>query len=203
MANNSSFQPELQELQASITTVPQELYPKFDIPVTRFPTPEEKVQVKYFKEVQSSINNESPFYIQLREKVPGTFGDGIERYSDKWKPKRKVAQSLTDLRTDERYFPDELLVVLQGDVAGRKKRKQQTFDLSKFLDMNVELDDELLEASSAAGDNVADDEQDSDDEDAEEAEDATYSEDGNDYEENYFSGGENDFEDGGADEEAY
>lgn len=202
MANNVAFQLEMQQLQASIKTEPQELYPKFDLPASKPPTEEERLEVKYLKEVQNGIINETPFNIQLRDKAPGTSGDGIERYSDKWRPKRKVAQSLTDLRTDERFFPDELLVVLHGDVAGRKKRKQQTFDLNKFLDMNVEPDGDALESSSVAGDN--DENKDSDDPDAEAAEDDAFSEDGNDYEENYFSGGDGDFDDGGADhEDAY
>lgn len=202
MANNAAFQPELQELQASINTGPQALYPDFELPVARPPTQDEKLQVKFFKEVQYSIINESPFYVQTRDKVTGTSGDGIERYSDKWRPKRKAVQSLTDLRTDERYFPDELLPVLRGDVAGRKKKKQQTFDLSKFLDMNVEPDLDAVDAASVAGDNVGEEEE-KGSEDEDEAEDDAFSDDGNDYEDNYFSGGENDFEDAGADEEAY
>lgn len=204
MANNMSFAPELAELQASIQGSPQKLYPEFVIPEARAPTQEEKLQIKFFKEVQASINNETPFYVQVREKALGTTGDGIERYSDKWRPKQKAAQSLVDLRTDERFFPDELLPVLRGDAAGRKKRKQQTFDLSKFLDMNVEPDADPNETSSIAGDVAADGaEKASNDGNAEEDEDDAFSDDGNDYEDNYFSGGENDFEDAGMDEEAY
>lgn len=202
MANNMTFQPELQELQSIIQTGPQKLYPEFELPSAKPLTPEEKLQVKYFKEVQYAIVHESPFFVQARDKALGTAGDGIERYSDKWKPKRKATQSLMDLRTDETYFPEELLSVLQGDVAGRKKRKQQTFDLSKFLDMNVEPDLDALENSSLAGDANEDDERESDDEEAD-AEDEAYSDEGNDYEDNYFSGGERDFEETGADEEAF
>ena len=195
MANNMSFAGDFSELQASIQGGPQKLYPEFVIPLAKAPTMDEKLQVKFFKEVQSSIINETPFYVQARTQVSA--GDGIERYSDKWKPKRKATQSLVDLRTDETFFPEELLPVLRGDVAGRKKRKQQTFDLGKFLDMNVEPD--AAENSSIAGEN--NDEDASEDEAGEE--DDAFSDDGNDYEDNYFSGGENDFEDAGGDEEAY
>ncbi|CCG81201.1 DNA-directed RNA polymerase III subunit rpc31 [Taphrina deformans PYCC 5710] len=205
MANNMSFAPQLAELQASIQDSPQKLYPEFVIPEAKHPTQDEKLQIKFFKEVQTSIINETPFYVQIREKVTGTTGDGIERYSDRWRPKQKVAQSLVDLRTDEKYFPEELLPVLHGDIVGRKKRKQQTFDLSKFLDMNTEADVDAAETSSALGDAPGEPGDKGSDEDgeAEEDPDDAFSDDGNDYEDNYFSGGENDFEDIGGDEEAY
>lgn len=202
MANNMTFQPELQELQASIQTGPQKLYPEFELPDAKPLTQEEKLQVKFFKEVQYAIVHESPFFVQTRDKAAGTAGDGIERYSDKWKPKRKATQSLIDLRTDEAYFPEELLSVLQGDVAGRKKRKQQTFDLSKFLDMNIEPDLDALDNSSVAGDANEDGDRDSDEE-AADAEDEAFSDDGNDYEDNYFDDGDGDFEEAGGDEEAF
>lgn len=189
------------ELEANIQTAPQPRYPPIDVPMAEKFRPEERIQVKFQKEVHYSISNESPFNVQAREKMPGTAGDGIDRYSDRWRPKRKAAQSLTDLHTDEKFFPDELLVVLQGDTVGRKKRKLQTFDLSKFLDATVEPEEDAADPLGGEG---TDDDQDSDAEEAADAEDAAYSEDdGNDYEENYFSGGENDFDDGGADEEAF
>lgn len=204
MANNMTFQPELQELQAIIQTGPQKLYPEFELPAVKALTHEEKVEVKLFKEVQYAIMHETPFYIQTRDKAAGTIGDGIERYSDRWRPKRKASQTLTDLRTDEAYFPDELLTVLRGDVVGRKKRKQQTFDLSKFLDMNVEPDLDALDNSSIAGDGNDEGGRGSDDDEEEAAEDEAFSdEDGNDYEDNYFDDGDGDFEDVGGDEEAF
>lgn len=204
MANNLAFAGELAELQTSIQVKPQELYPPATVTTSKGITPEERLQIRFLKEVRYSIMHETPFYIQPREKIVGTCGDGIERYSDRWKPRRKAALSLMDLRTDERYFPEELLPVLNGELTGRKKRKLQTFDLNKFLEINVEDTlDVVDEGAIGEGDTAA--EKDSDVEGEEgEPEDDEYSDDGNDYEDNYFDGGD-DYgdDDGGNDEEAY
>lgn len=207
MANNMSFAGELAELQTVIQAKPQELYPEFAIPSAKAPTYDEKLQVKFFKEVQYGIVHESPFHIQSRDKAVGVSGDGIERYSDRWKPKRKAVQSLMDLRTDESFFPDELLPVLQGEVAGRKKRKQQTFDLTKFFDMNVDEPLEFTDEGELTDTHGANNRGSDEGEDAEGdgTEDEAFSDDGNDYENNYFSDGAGSNEDEGEqdDEPAY
>ena len=209
MANNLAFAPEMQELTNAVQahSQPQALYPLYTPARPRGLTQEEKLEVRYWKEIQYGVMHDTPFYIQPKDRSTGISGDGIERYSDRWKPKRKAALSLLDLRTDERYFPEELHVVLRGDIPGRKKRKLQTFDLKKFLENNkvddepVEFDD--VEPADEVGVPVRHASDDEQDEEEEVEQDEAFSDDGNDYEDNYFDGGDDDVQDDGPHEETY
>lgn len=201
MANNMSYE-EYKTL--NLTGAPSLLYPETELPEAQTIVDDEKLSVRFFKEIQQSLYSESPFYIVAKEKLVGSTGvsntnnDGIERYSDKWKPKRKVAASLQDLRTDEAFFPEELLPVLRGENPARKKKKIQTFDINKFLDMNVALAEGDAEGEDKVGSEAG-----SEEESEQDMDEAFDDDDGNDYEDNYFSGGENDFEDLGEPEDVY
>lgn len=211
MANNVAFAPEMQELTSAVQALsqPQALYPPYT-PARPTPlTQEERLEVRYWKEIQHGIMHDTPFYIQTKDRASRVSGDGIDRYSDRWKPKRKAALSLLDLRTDESYFPEELHIVLRGDVPGRKKRKQQTFDVKKFLDSTKAEDDQQVVEFDDADDladigipvrHASDDDGEADEE---VEQDEAFSDDGNDYEDNYFDGGDDDVQDDGPHEETY
>ncbi|ORY81426.1 DNA-directed RNA polymerase III, subunit Rpc31 [Protomyces lactucae-debilis] len=193
MANNQAALAELREL---VPTKPQERFPEMEIPPLRKLGEDERIEVKFYREMQE-IFQASPFHITTEaERARNTDGDDIERFGDRYKPKVKVVQSLADVHANLQCFPEELHSVLQHAGGPRKKRKQEKIDILRYIDMTVEAEEE------GADDEVAS-EKDDEDEEAED-EDKEFSEDGgNDYEQEYFSDGAEDHDDIGDGEEVY
>ncbi|KAI9493656.1 DNA-directed RNA polymerase III, subunit Rpc31 [Zychaea mexicana] len=171
----------------SLFNVQTALFPEMDVPMARKPSTAEGSQWKHKDECIQLIQA-SPFYL-----VPPPPPPDIERYSDKYK-KRKVKQSLRDIRTDMDFFPDELQSIL--DPSKRKKRKMAngTGDAFAQLQALMEMegkdtgdgkDDDDEEGEKKEGENPEEEYGD----DYEDEEDLV---DDNDYAQNYFDNGEGD-----------
>jgi DNA-directed RNA polymerase III subunit RPC7 len=169
MANN---QAALAELREHVPTKPQERFPDMEIPALKKLSEDEKLEVKFYKEMQE-LFQDSPFYISTEaQRAKMTDGDGVERFGDRYKPKPKAAQSLADLHADLSFFPEELHSVLQHAGGVRKKRKQEKIDILRYIDMTVDGDEEGAE-DEVASEKDAEGDGDEEDEDKEFSEDGT------------------------------
>lgn len=208
IANDREVFADLQKRASAFAERAGQIYPERSLPRARAVTEAEQLQVQFMTEFIKSMQNDTAYCIATEDREKDASGvggiggatagsgegDGIHRYSDRWRPKRKVAYTLQDLHMDETYLPEELLSVVRGpDRACMRKRHK--FDLNKFVDMTVKR--EGLEEDAVAGADI----QPQSDAESEllEEEDDDYDEDGeaNDYDDNYFSGGEGDGEDAG------
>ncbi|EPY50561.1 DNA-directed RNA polymerase III complex subunit Rpc31 [Schizosaccharomyces cryophilus OY26] len=184
-------------LEFNARTGPTKLYPDRDLPIQRSIRPQELLEIRFLNEIRNSFVQESAFYIR-REKANTTpvNDDGLVRYSDRNKPKRKNENlRLSDLDLDPKYFPEELRKTL-GAESGIKKRARRKLDMKTFIDFTInteDLKDDAPEAADATNEEVPEEVEDEDEDFGDDDE--------NDYGENYFDNGEgDDFEDYEGDE---
>ncbi|EPX75212.1 DNA-directed RNA polymerase III complex subunit Rpc31 [Schizosaccharomyces octosporus yFS286] len=179
-------------LEFNARTGPVKLYPDRDLPIQRSIFPHELLEIRVFNEIRNSFIQESAFYIQ-KEKANAapTNDDGLVRYSDRNKPKRKNENlRLSDLDLDPKFFPEELRKTL-GAEGGTKKRARRKLDMKTFIDFTInteDLKDDAPETANPTTEEVP--------EEVEEEDEDFGDDDDNDYGENYFDNGEgDDFED--------
>lgn len=72
---------------------------------------DEKAHVQYYKEIHTKISKESPFYISTSRGIDRDVSSYVKKYSDKYKPAPKMAQSLFFLKLEASFFPEELFDV--------------------------------------------------------------------------------------------
>ncbi|KAK9323724.1 DNA-directed RNA polymerase III, subunit Rpc31 [Lipomyces orientalis] len=200
---------------------PSELYPEFDLPIQANLADFEKRSVHQFLQYQQDVRD-SAFYVTDKKRgvveYEGGVNDGIKRYSDRYLTKRKVGKSVTDHPYIIEFFPQELysaLGVKPSNITTKPKRRR--LDLAQFRD-SLEQEEGEGEAEEAEADGVsgatrldagAEDDEDEnqpnedEDEDEEEEEDEFEEDEEGDYNaERYFDDGEDDYDDGGGEDEA-
>ncbi|KAI7862335.1 DNA-directed RNA polymerase III, subunit Rpc31 [Spinellus fusiger] len=161
------------------------LFPELDVPIPRKPTETETDQYTLKSDFIKKIN-QSAYYLKLPEPKPD-----IERYSDKYKKTPVKRKTLREIETDFDFFSEELHATLDSTKGKRKRKIQSTED-----DFNL---DALLNTEEKE-DNEKEDEDDenkekSDAELEEEMEEEEELVDDNDYGQNYFDNGEDDYDD--------
>ncbi|BFZ56641.1 hypothetical protein PYCC9005_003688 [Savitreella phatthalungensis] len=114
---------------------PMKLYPDRRIPRAEPLLDEEILQVKLASEFISSIRNDTPYYVLAPQQMHTDEGDGIERFADRYKPKRKAAFTMQDIHIDEKFIPEELHIVVRGPEGVKRRKKRPTFD--RFLEKMV------------------------------------------------------------------
>ncbi|WBW71174.1 DNA-directed RNA polymerase III complex subunit Rpc31 [Schizosaccharomyces osmophilus] len=179
-------------LEFNARTGPTKLYPDRDLPIQRSIRPHELLEIRFFNEIRNSFIQESAFYVR-KEKANAVpiNDDGLVRYSDRNKPKRKNENlRLSDLDLDPKFFPEELRKTL-GAEGGIKKRARRKLDMKTFIDFTInteDLKDDAPETANPTNEEVPEEVEDEDEDFGDD--------DDNDYGENYFDNGEgDDFED--------
>ncbi|KAJ8097737.1 DNA-directed RNA polymerase III, subunit Rpc31 [Lipomyces tetrasporus] len=199
---------------------PSELYPDFDLPIQANLTDFEKRSVHQFLQYQQDVRD-SAFYVSDKKKgvveYEGGINDGIKRYSDRYLTKRKLGKSVTDHPYIIEFFPQELysaLGVKPSNITMKPKRRR--LDLAQFRDSveqeeaegEVEAEADGVNGAAKLDAGAEDDEDENqrnedDDEDEEEEEDEFEEDEEGDYNaERYFDDGEDDYDDGGGEDEA-
>lgn len=177
-------------LEFNANSTPTKLYPDRDIPLQRSIRPEELLELRFYKEIRTSFLDESAFYIRRNPiSVVQRNEDGLVRYSDRNKPKRKNDNlSLSDLDLDPKFFPEELRKTLGAASATGRKKARRKLDMKTFIDFTIKAQDLKDESSEAAHPNVEEEP----DEGLEDEDEDFGDDDDNDYGENYFDNGEGD-----------
>ncbi|CCJ30848.1 unnamed protein product [Pneumocystis jirovecii] len=158
---------------------------------------DEKIEVKYFKELHTKISKESPFYISMLRGLDKDTSDYVKRYSDKYKPAPKTSQSLFCLRLESCFFPEELFNVFLNEYKDQPCKKRKMLDPYVFMqfpqDLSMVSDEEMQNSHDQGSDTVDDHESRKEGNDQE---DDFGDDDNNDYGDNYFDPGDEDYEDG-------
>ncbi|EEB08986.1 DNA-directed RNA polymerase III complex subunit Rpc31 [Schizosaccharomyces japonicus yFS275] len=170
-------------------TDPVKGFPDREIPVPRGVQPHEFLEQRFLREIQHTFKKESPFYIRLKSlKSEQENEDGLERYSDKTKPKHKgYFLHLSDLNLDPRLFPEELHSVFVRTSENGQKHSAKQLDMKTFIDFTIKAEDLRDDPRAAA---TAEEERAADE--FEEEDDDFGDDENNDYGDNYFDNGEGD-----------
>ncbi|KAL1919070.1 uncharacterized protein VTP21DRAFT_2451 [Calcarisporiella thermophila] len=162
------------------TKEPPALFPEYDTPIPRKLTFVENEQIQLIRAFRQSMKT-SQFYLESR-----AVKKDIQRYSDKYRISEQKRPALRTIKTDLKFFPEELHQVINPTKAskGRKQVKAQ-------FDINA-LDNLEQEEQKGAESEEKEEEEGKEGEEEEEEYDEEEMEEENDYIESYFDNGEGD-----------
>ncbi|ANZ74778.1 BA75_01281T0 [Komagataella pastoris] len=167
---------------------------KLPLPINGPLNNSEKEIAKEYMNFMTNVK-ESSFYSDLKDDDIQGINDGIERYSDKYRKKRKPNRLLADHPFIVEFFPEELY-----DVMGIDNKKKKLLKLNKIQDnkLGENLEDKLRNIEE--NDNAVLDENNAEKENGEDEFDDEFEEDeDDDYNaEKYFDDGDDDY---GADDD--
>lgn len=199
-----------EEMENAVSSKPQETFPAMDIPPTRPPTYNEKLQVECFRSLRKRIHD-GPLYTVLGDDMkvgkqqlsrgarfnPFT---GMPTYAQKYKRLSRRYANFSTRTYSLQFFPQELWEVIDPSRASKASSKRSAnTDLAQQLNRLEAIEDDEGKEEGEEGDQVkgaSDDDARSEDPDedfSDESEDMAP-----DYNaENYFDGGDDDGDDMG------